>query len=342
MLVTFRNISKYNRMIFHAENKDYIVNAGDSADVYCTGDTLIFTADIEPVDLTDGIDDIEEKTFKGKMLKKLSKKFLEKLPDAALYTSVTYELTGEYSNVTVEFDESAYAVFDGFVAENIIEMPPLIYVFAQGETAFGTLRVVKSKAFNKRKYKKMYAKLLLLSNLLLFIPKLFAALFFTSDFYASKLLSRLYKCSPEKRNLIIAQKADIQSNRYGAFIKVIGIIALVIVGGLFLYNVVTSEYDVMISEDFQSVVCFDEVFVRMDGSLPADAKKSFLEDYYAYYPLADGEYDMDNYYCYIYEDSEGNRYMWLKDGCSDKENKDKDYNDYENPIVYISVGEENS
>lgn len=49
---------------------------------------------------------------------------------------------------------------------------------------------------------------------------------------------------------------------------------------------------------------------------------------------------MDNYYCYIYEDSEGNRYMWLKDGCTEDENADKEYEDYENPIVYISIGEE--
>ncbi|MBQ3128173.1 MAG: hypothetical protein IJC13_03930 [Clostridia bacterium] len=48
---------------------------------------------------------------------------------------------------------------------------------------------------------------------------------------------------------------------------------------------------------------------------------------------------MDNYYCYIYETTDGTRYMWLKDNCTDEENKDKDYEDYDNPLVYKSVGE---
>lgn len=347
MNVIFRNISKDNRMTFFVQEQKYVVDAGSYVNVLSSDNKLVFTVDIEPVDLTDGIDDITAETFKGKVLKKLSKKFLQKLPDAALYTSVTYKLTGEYSNVTVEFDESAYSVLDGVIAEELFEMPPLIYAFAQGETAFGTLRAVKSKSLNKKRYRKLYTGLLLfvdwvlfLPNLLFFIPKLFVALFFMSDFFVSKLLAKLYKYSPEKRNLIIAQKSDIQSHRFKDYLKGIGIVLLVVVAGVLFYNLLTSDYDVIIAEDFQSIVCFDEVFVRMDGELPDDATKSFLEDYHAYYPLADGGYDTDNYYCYIYEDSEGNRYMWLKDGCAEDKNADKDYEDYENPIVYISIGEE--
>ncbi|MBQ7118191.1 MAG: hypothetical protein IJN88_08280, partial [Clostridia bacterium] len=76
------------------------------------------------------------------------------------------------------------------------------------------------------------------------------------------------------------------------------------------------------------------------GGLPSDAEDVFLEDYTAFYPLADGEYDIDNYYCYIYETPDGTRYMWLKDNCTDKENAKKDYEDYENPLVYKSVREQ--
>lgn len=31
--------------------------------------------------------------------------------------------------------------------------------------------------------------------------------------------------------------------------------------------------------------------------------------------------------------------MWIKDNCTDEENKDKDYEDYDNLLVYKSVGE---
>ena len=50
-------------------------------------------------------------------------------------------------------------------------------------------------------------------------------------------------------------------------------------------------------------------------------------------------YDIDNYYCYIYETTDGTRYMWLKDNCTNEENEKKNYKDYKNPLVYKSVGE---
>ena len=67
-------------------------------------------------------------------------------------------------------------------------------------------------------------------------------------------------------------------------------------------------------------------------------KKAFLENYSAAYPLGDGEYDEENYYCFVYEDSNGNRYMWLQDNYD--EDFDKEYKDYENPMVYKSIGEQ--
>lgn len=96
--------------------------------------------------------------------------------------------------------------------------------------------------------------------------------------------------------------------------------------------------DVIISEDLNSVVCFDEKFVKIDGGLPSDAVDVFLEDYYAYYPLDNGEYDSDSYYCYIYETPDGTRYMWLKDNCTSEESEDMDYEDYDKPLVYKSAG----
>ncbi|MBQ5323516.1 MAG: hypothetical protein J6J07_08775, partial [Oscillospiraceae bacterium] len=103
---------------------------------------------------------------------------------------------------------------------------------------------------------------------------------------------------------------------------------------------IASEPEVLIAEDLSRVVCFDETFIRTDVGLPPDAEKSFLEDYNAFYPLPDGEYDTENYYCYIYETPDGTRYMWLKDNCTDPKNDKREYQDYESPLVFQSEGEQ--
>ena len=120
-----------------------------------------------------------------------------------------------------------------------------------------------------------------------------------------------------------------------------GILKVLLIVGVFVLIgawASSSEPDIIISEDFQSVYYFDETFVRTDGKLPEDAKKTFLENYSAAYPIGDGEYDEVNYYCYVYEDSMGNRYLWLQDNYD--EDFDKAYEDYENPMVYKSTGEQ--
>ena len=179
-------------------------------------------------------------------------------------------------------------------------------------------------------------------NLLFFVPEYLIIKLLSSNYYIKYLISGLYKKSAEEREKILIKKEQVYEEKekkqaqLPSWAKVIAVI--VALCGLFIWGMEGGP-DVIISEDFSSVVCFDETFVKFDGGLPDDAEDVFLEDYAAFYLLADGEYDMDNYYCYIYETPEGTRYMWVKDNCADKESAKKDYEDYDNPLVYKSVGE---
>ena len=117
------------------------------------------------------------------------------------------------------------------------------------------------------------------------------------------------------------QEKKQESIKHGCLIGLLKICLVVLILGGLAFWVLTSEPDVIISEDFNKIVCYDETFERYNGSMPEDAKDVFLEEYYAERLLNNGEYeDEEGYYCYIYEDSDGNRYMWLQ------EDYDNEYN----------------
>lgn len=359
MYISFKNNSTSEKILVYAENQKYVITPGGTADVFCPGDTLKFTARTAAFDeLIDGINEIDSETknerLKDKILFKLTKKFAEKIPEAVLDTSVEYELSDfRNQNITVNLTEGAYSVCDGEIAD-FLDLLPVELIFSRAETSDGQIRVVDATATNRKKFIRLMRNILLFAHwglffldLFYFIPEYTLIKYFSSHFYIKKLFTGLYSKSADERRNLLANKELIyeednnntkrkKKGCLSGFIK--ALIVLLVLGGLCFWAI-TSEPETVISQDFQSVICFDEVFVRIDGGLPENAEKVFLGDYTAYYPLPDGGYDMDNYYCYIYEDSAGSRYMWLKDDCSKKENADKEYDDYESPLVYKSLGE---
>lgn len=353
MYITFKNNSTSEKKIVSVGNKKYIINPNESVDVFCGSDKTEFVAETAAFDeLTNAVDELdgeaESYRFKDKILAKLTKKMAEKLPEIALNISVKYEITcNDFQDTVVNLYDGVYSVCDGMIAD-FFDMMPVGFLFARAETDGGNIRVVDASATNRKQFMKLMKKLLLFMHwgfifvdLFLFVPEYLVLKFYSSHFYIQKFFIGFYNRSADERTEILAKKEQKyeKEDKKGCLSGLLkGLAVLLVLGGLCWWGM-TSEPDVIISEDFQSVVCFDEVFVRIDGGLPDDAEEVFLEDYTAYYPLADGEYDMDNYYCYIYEDSAGARYMWVKDDCSKEENADKDYEDYANPLVYKSTGE---
>lgn len=353
MYVTFKNNSTSEKMLVTVDNQRLVINPETSTDVFCGGNTVIFEAQTTSFDDINGIiseldEEMPSYKFKDKILAWFTKKLAEKLPSAALDISVKYEARFNEQSAVINLYEGIYSVCDGKFTD-ALDIVPVGFIFSRAEAENGTIKAVDADAVNRKRYLKLMRNILLFMHwglifldLFFFVPTYLMVKFFSSHFYIKHLFSSLFRKSYTERTSVLSKKEQAyekEDDKKGCVKGIIkGLIVLIILGGICFWAV-TSEPDVIISENFNSVVCFEEKFVKISSGLPLDAKEVFLEDYAAYYPLSDGEFDMDNYYCYIYETPDGTRYMWLKDNCADEENKNKDYADYKNPLVYKSVGE---
>lgn len=351
MYITFKNYTS-SKMLISLGNQKISVNPESSVDVFHSGGKLEFEAQLNAFDeLLEGIDEIDENdkndSLKDRILTKLTKKAIKKIPEIVLNVAVRYEFNfAEGQSPVINLFEGAYSLFDGKLAD-AFDMPFIAMAFCRAETDCGQIRVIDVNALNRKKYLKLWRNILLFANwgffldLFFFLPEYLVAKIFSSHLFIKRIFISLYKKTPMERERILADKErKYEEEQAGCFIYLLkGIIILVAVFGILLW-IGSGDPDVIISEDFSSVVCFDETFVKIYGGLPSDAEDVFLEDYTAYYPLAEGGYDTDNYYCRIYETPDGTRYMWIKDDCADVESSFKDYEDYENPLVYKSVGEQ--
>lgn len=354
MYVTFKNNSTDTKMVVTVDNQQLVINPEASAEIFSQSQKVKFQAyacTFEELD--NAINEIDDKdkndSFKDRILTKLVKKAAKKVTEIALDTTVTYEVTFTASeNAVIHLLDGAYSVCDGKIAD-AFDMVPVGYIFARAEVDKGEIKVLDVVANNRKKFLKLARKIILFINwnfllpdLFMFIPEYFAAKFYSSNFYIRKELCKLYAKSPSERGRILFEKEqqyEKEDKKGGCLTGLLKVLVFLLILGGLIFWANTSDSDIIISEDFSSVAYFDETFVKIDGGLPSDAEDVFLEEFSAYYPLADGGYDMDNYFCYIYETPDGTRYMWLKDNCTNKENADKDYEDYENPLVYKSAGE---
>ncbi len=350
MFITFRNTDEYCKIILTCENRSYTLVPKGEVAVPFFGGKVSFTAEMLLPDFSDELQiDRSKDKVSAKVMKRLAKKLVDKFPSMVLLTTVTYELTDTAEDCDVFFCDGTYSVCDGYVAD-FFDMMPVGFCFAQAETSKGTLRITGVKTVNRKQYLKVQRNFnlfmdwgLILPDLLLFVPKyILIRFYYTTDFYVSKTLKELYRLEPAQRLEHICQKERKREKVEKGFgcLKALlwGIIIFALFIGIGLWAS-SGEPDVVMKEDFSEVVCFDEVFVRIDGGLPTDARETFLEDYSVDYRRPDGGYDPFNYECHIYEDSAGNRYMWVKTDCKNPRNAYKDYDDYENPLVFRAVGE---
>lgn len=354
MYVTFKNIEENEKMIIFVENQKYIINPEESVEIFFKNKKIVFETQSSVFEeLTDSLNELEEEmqsySFKDRILAKLTKKLVNKLPEIALDLSIKYEAEfNDCENPTINLCGEAYSVCDGKFAD-MLDMMPVMYVFPRAETDCGNIKAADVTSTNLKQFLKLMRNLLLFKHwgwffveLFFFIPEYLIIKFYSSHFYTKNLFCGFYNRTAAERARIFLEKEqfyekdDEKSGCLSSLLKALP--ALLIIGAICFWGI-TSEPKVVVAEDFGSVTCFDETFIKINGGLPSDAEDVFLEDYSAYYTLPDGSYDTDNYYCYIYETPDGTRYMWLKDNCSNEENQSKDYEDYDNPLVYKSVGE---
>lgn len=342
MYLIINNKIELQSVIMSCGGQKVAVAPGASAEIPIFGNKIELTAEFSKLDLLDGFEEEKPETFKERVLMKLTKKFAEKVPDIGLNLKVTYEINNVSGDVNVDFTEGCDVSGDNKIAE-FFDLMPVGYMFPHIIASEGTITVKKAEPTNKKKFLRLYRTLLLFVNsgLILvdwffFIPEYLYIKLLTTNNAIEKKLKKLYSMPVPERILYmdkITEEETEEKKKHGCLTGILKVLLVVGVFVLIGWWAISSDPATIISEDFQTVVCYDETFVRIDGGLPEDAKKTFLEEYTAYYSLDDGEYD-DSYYCYIYEDTEENRYLWLQDDF------EKNYEDYENPMVYKSIGEQ--
>lgn len=340
MYLIINNKIELQSVIMSCGGQKVAVAPGASAEIPIFGNKIELTAEFSKLDLLDGFEEEKPETFKERVLMKLTKKFAEKVPDIGLNLKVTYEISNISGNVSVDFTEGTYIVGGSRIAE-FLDFLPVSCMFPHIITSDGTVAVKKTESTNKKKYLRLYRNMLLFMNSgfilidwFLFIPEYLFIKILSADKIIERCIKKLYRMSVPERILFMEKQVDDTTNeKHGCLIGIIKVLIVIAAFVLIAEWANSSDPNTIISEDFQSVVCFDETFVRIDGGLPEDAKKTFLEEYTAHYPIGEDEYD-DSYNCYIYDDSMGNRYLWLQD------DSEKEYKDYENPVVYKSIGEQ--
>ena len=349
MFVTFRNNSSDTSIRLNVSGSEYIIDGQSCVKVAVDDASVVFYAEMLPTDLSNAFDGEETpKKLKDRIFFKLAKKFAEKIPELGLYSSCEYKLTEITDGMTVELYDGGYSILDGTLSQWLFEMVPIIFTFARAEVLSGKLKFVRAKLVNRKKYLKIIRNLLIfldlelfLPNLIFFIPKYIIESFLATGLCLTLIMKRLYSMPVTNRVHKInsnLKDSGISSKRsfFSVAIKCIIAVAVIYAIGYFL---VSSDPEVIVSTNLKTVECYDEVFVQIPEGLPDDAEKVLFQNYYAYYQINDDEYVSDKYYCYIYEDAEGERYMWLKDGCDLSENENREYEDYDKPLVYKSIGE---
>lgn len=349
MYVTFKNQNEYNRVKLDFNNQTYIIAPSSELQLPSFDGKAIFTAETLLPDFSDDLKEAKESDkLSERVIGKLAGKLIKNLDKWAVSVRITYELEAAAEDAVILFEEGAYSACDGFMADYFFDMLPIAFVFARAEAVTGKLKVTDLKSINRKQYLKLARRFMLfmdwgmiLPDLLFFVPKYIALLYFTSQFYISGLIKGLYKLSFSERTekfRIKEEKLEKESEKSGCLVSVLKVlIFFAVLIGIFCW-VTSDEPEIIVSQDYSSVEYYDEVFVRTD-TMPSDVKKVFLENFYADYPEADGSYDSYSHYCYIYEDSEGNRYMWLQTDYDDVNNRDKQYTDYENPLIYKAIND---
>lgn len=251
MYITFKNYSTSEKMIISFGNQKITVNPESSVDAFHSGDKLEFEAQINPFEeLLEGIDEIDEndknESFKDRMLTKLTKKAIKKIPEIVLNIAVKYEISfSDYQNPVVNLFDGAYSVCDGKLAD-FFDMVPVAMCFSRAETDCGEIKVTDVEVLNRKRFLRLVRNILLFVHwgfllidlLFFFVPEYTIVKFCSSHFFVKRLLGSLYKKPPLERARILAEKElrYEDEKEEGCLTYILkGLIALAVIIGIFVW-----------------------------------------------------------------------------------------------------------
>ena len=251
MYVTFKNNSTSSKMMITVDNRRYTVNAESSVEIFCANPKLTFFAQCSGFDeLTEAANELDEEArnsgFKNKILAKLTKKLVEKIPEALVNVTIKYEISfTDCENAVVNLYDGIYTVCDGEFAEFFLDIMFVGFVFSRAE-AEGEIKALDALPSNRKKFLKLARKLLFfvhwglfLPDLFFFIPEYSIVKFLSSHLYVKRLFRRLYNKTATDRAELLSkkeQKYEEEATPKGCISDIIKIlIVFLILGGICLW-----------------------------------------------------------------------------------------------------------
>ena len=206
MNITFENSSIDQAVKIEINNTSYIIKENSTFEITTTDNQTVFTAELLPVDFSAAFgENVKPEGLKERFLYKASKKFTEKIPDMGLSVAVTYEFSTNYNNVLIEILEEVYSVADGEVAD-FFDMTPIAYSFPRMESNFGDLNICDTHTTNRKNFLRLYRTAQLFLDYFFFIEIYALAMYYSSDKYVKRMISKLYSMSYSERSKIIEDK----------------------------------------------------------------------------------------------------------------------------------------
>lgn len=290
-----------------------------------------------------GETDKNSSTLKEKTMFKLFKKVTAEITDLILQADCTYKI----SNITP--DSPVTVELDGF------DLGDKTLIFQNFEIFYPKIicdekmqvELLNAKGKNSKEIIKKYKKIGLWADLGLGFVTMFLS-------YPLRGLYFRHLCKPNvlKKNIINAdfykQKTEKRNKgkKLGCFtgcLFLIPLILLVAVIGTLIDGIlfVDSNQPYLLSPDYSTITYYDDVFVRIDELPEAAAPVEFLGATVWEETRTDGlsnlEQAAEDNMVQLFEDDEGNQYLWLVENYTDSSVflEDKEYDDFDEHYVYV-------
>lgn len=292
--------------------------------------------------------DPQESKLKDKIAFKLLKKATTEIMDLFLQADCTYKISNitDDSLITVELD--GFDIGDKTLMFQNFE---ILYPKIVCDEKMG-VELLKAKGKNSKEIIKKYKKIGLWSDLGLGFFEMIVS-------YPLRGVYFKHVCKPHilKKNIINAEyyKAKTEKRNKGKklgcfggcliFIPLVLVFALIwtLIDGILF---VDSNQPYLLSSDYSTITYHDDVYVRIDD-LPEDAEPiEFLGATIWEDTRTDGLSNLDQAIednkVQLFEDDEGNQYLWLVENYTDSSVflEDKEYDDFDEHIVYVCENQE--
>ena len=335
-------------MHIDVNNKLYVILADECKWIEITDNVLIvkITGEMLSDISLSGFDDMikePDKSMKERIMLRLSKKALVEMKSLFLQADCVFRISNiaPESLITVKFD--SFDLGDKALTYwNFQIMYPKIIC---GEGA--QVELLNAKGKNSAEIIRKYQKLGLMSDLGLgFLDMIIA--------YPIRKLYFKHLCKPRvlKKNILNAEQHQTKSSKrnkgkkigcFGSIILAILFFIVFVIGGTIIdtFVMVDSNQPYLLAADYSSITYYGDVYTRIDDLPPNAYPVEFLGATVWESVRTDGlsntDQALEDKKVQLFEDEQGNQYLWLIENYTDSEVflEDKGYDDFEEHYVYV-------